>query len=118
MRSGPSPGRSAAPRTGVAIRKSLVSLDNFHLALLLAISLHAGFAGIRVTLSLFALSLKASPFTVGLILSLLALLPTLFSVHTGRAIDRIGVRWPLVQEIERAGVEIELRPDPAGRFLR
>src|SRR5512137_2538415 len=85
-----------ASRTGVAIRKPLWPLDNFHLALLLAISLHAGFAGIRVTLSLFALSLKASPFTVGLILSLLALLPTLFSVHTGRAIDRIGVRRPLL----------------------
>jgi len=47
-----------------------------------------------VSLSLFALSLKASPFTVGLILSLLALLPTLFSVHAGRVIDRIGVRRP------------------------
>ena len=82
------------PRTGVAIRKPLLPLDNFHLALLLAISLHAGFAGLRVTLSLFALSLKASPFTVGLILSVLALLPTLFSVHAGRAIDRIGVRLP------------------------
>jgi predicted MFS family arabinose efflux permease len=40
--------------------------------------------------------LQASPFTVGLILSLLALLPTLFSVHTGRVIDRIGVRRPLL----------------------
>ena len=69
-------------------------LDNFHLALLLTISLHAGFAGFRVTLSLFALSLQASPFTVGVILSLLALLPTLLSVPTGRAIDRIGVRRP------------------------
>ena len=62
--------------------------------MLLAISLHAAFAGVRVSLSLFALSLKASPFTVGLILSLLALLPTLFSVHAGRVIDRIGVRRP------------------------
>src|SRR5512137_2697092 len=85
-----------ASRTGVAIRKPLWPLDNFHLALLLAISLHAGFAGLRVTLSLFALSLNASPFTVGLILSLLALLPTLFSVHAGRAIDRIGVRLPFL----------------------
>jgi len=79
---------------GVAIRKVWWRLDNFHLALLLAMSLHAGFAGLRVTLSLFALSLQASPFTVGLILSLLALLPTLFSVPTGRAVDRLGVRLP------------------------
>jgi len=71
-------------------------LDNLHLTVLLAISLHAAFAGLRVTLSLFALSLHASAFTVGSILSLLALLPTLFSVHAGRVIDRIGVRRPLL----------------------
>jgi predicted MFS family arabinose efflux permease len=71
-------------------------LDNLHLMVLLAISLHVAFAGVRVSLSLFALSLQASPFTVGAILSLLALLPTLFSVHAGRGIDRIGVRRPLL----------------------
>jgi predicted MFS family arabinose efflux permease len=71
-------------------------LDNFHLVLLLAVSLHVAFAGIRVSLSLFALSLHASAFTVGSIVSLLALLPTLFSVHAGRGIDRIGVRAPLL----------------------
>src|SRR5512138_1865715 len=59
-------------------------------------SLHVAFAGARVDLSLFALSLQASPFTVGVILSLLALLPTLFSVPAGRGIDRIGVRRPLL----------------------
>lgn len=48
----------------------------------------------RVNLSLFALSLNASPFTVGVILSLIALLPTLLSVHAGRAMDHIGVRRP------------------------
>ena len=71
-------------------------LDNLRFTVLLAISLHAAFAGVRVNLSLFALSLHASPFTVGSILSLLALLPTLFSVHAGRVIDRIGVRRPLL----------------------
>ena len=70
--------------------------DNLHLVVLLAMSLHVAFAGIRVSLSLFALSLQASPFTVGSILSLLAVLPMLFSVHAGRAIDRIGVRRPLL----------------------
>src|SRR5512138_3591989 len=59
-------------------------------------SLHVAFAGARVDLSLFALRLQASPFTVGVILSLLALLPTLFSVYAGRGIDRLGVRGPLL----------------------
>ncbi|HSB78116.1 MAG TPA: MFS transporter [Candidatus Methylomirabilis sp.] len=71
-------------------------LRNLHLMVLLAISLHTAFAGVRVSLSLFALSLQASPFTVGSIISLLALLPMLFSVHAGRGIDRIGVRRPLL----------------------
>ena len=84
-------------------------LDNFRLTVLLAISLHAAFAGVRVSLSLFALSLKASPFTVGVILSLLALLPTLFSVHAGRGIDRIGVRRPLL--IGAGSVMGGTRPD-------
>ena len=74
----------------------LIPLDDLHLIALLAMLLHAAFAGVRVCLSLFALSLHATPFTVGAILSLLALLPTLFSVHAGRGIDRIGVHPPLL----------------------
>lgn len=45
---------------------------NLYLVVLLTILLHLAFAGSRVTLSLFAISLNASPFTVGLIMSLLA----------------------------------------------
>jgi predicted MFS family arabinose efflux permease len=71
-------------------------LDNLRLVVLLAVSLHVAFAGMRVSLSLFALSLQAAPVTVGSIMSLLALLPMLFSVHAGRVIDRIGVRRPLL----------------------
>jgi len=62
----------------------------------LNILLHLAYAGTRVTLSLFALNLGASAFTVGLLLSLLALLPMTFSVAVGRLIDRIGVRKPML----------------------
>jgi predicted MFS family arabinose efflux permease len=62
----------------------------------LTIVLHLAYAGSRVTLSLFALSLQASPLTVGVLLSLLALLPMTFSVAVGRLIDRIGVRGPML----------------------
>jgi predicted MFS family arabinose efflux permease len=62
----------------------------------LNILLHLAYAGTRVTLSLFALHLDASPFTVGILLSLLALLPMTFSVAVGRLIDRIGVRKPML----------------------
>ncbi len=60
------------------------------------ISLHLAYAGARVTLSLFALHLQASPFTVGILLSLLAFLPMMFSIAVGRLIDRIGVRKPML----------------------
>ena len=58
--------------------------------------MHLAFAGCRVNLSLFALSLHASPLTVGILLSLLALLPMMFAVRAGRIIDRIGVRRPML----------------------
>jgi predicted MFS family arabinose efflux permease len=64
--------------------------------LLLTILLHLAFAGSRVTLSLLALHLQATPLTVGILISLLAAVPLLFAVGWGRTIDRIGVRKPLL----------------------
>ena len=58
--------------------------------------LHFAFSGCRVNLSLTALSLHASPATVGAIASMLALLPMLFAVSAGRMIDRIGPRRPML----------------------
>ena len=49
-----------------------------------------------MTTTLFALQLGASEATVGLLISLFALLPTFFSVSAGRLIDRAGPRRPLV----------------------
>lgn len=60
------------------------------------ILLHLAFAGCRVDLSLFALSLNATPLTVGVVVSLLAVLPMIFGVSAGRVIDRIGVRKPML----------------------
>ena len=67
-----------------------------YLVVLPTLLLHLAFAGCRVNLSLFALSLHASPLTVGILLSLLALLPMMFAVRAGRIIDRIGVRRPML----------------------
>ena len=58
--------------------------------------LHFAFSGCRVNLSLTALSLQASPVTVGAIASMLALLPMFFAVSAGRIIDRIGPRKPML----------------------
>lgn len=67
-----------------------------YLVIVPTLLLHLAFAGCRVNLSLFALHLDASPLVVGIILSLLALLPMTFAVGAGRIIDRIGVRKPML----------------------
>lgn len=62
---------------------------------LLTVLTHLGFVGSRVTLSLFAISLGATPFTIGVLMSLYAVLGMLLAVATGRLIDRTGVFRPL-----------------------
>jgi len=57
---------------------------------------HTAYNGCRLTLSLNALALGASPLTVGVLMSLIAALPMLFGVASGRLVDRIGVRRPLL----------------------
>lgn len=52
-----------------------------------------------MTTTLFALELGASEFTVGLLMSLFALLPTLLSVSAGRLVDRAGPRRPLAASL-------------------
>ncbi|MGE5640986.1 MAG: MFS transporter [Clostridia bacterium] len=57
---------------------------------------HLAFVGARMTTSLFALRLGASPVTVGVVMALFAALPMLLSVTAGRLIDRVGPRGPLL----------------------
>ena len=66
------------------------------LIFLLTILPHMAFAGARITLSLFALHLGATPLTVGMIISLIAVVPMVFSVRWGRRIDRSGVYKPML----------------------
>jgi MFS family permease len=57
---------------------------------------HLAFVGSRMSTSLFALQLGASAFTVGLLMALFAALPMVLSVGSGRLIDRLGPRRPLL----------------------
>lgn len=63
---------------------------------LLTILPHIAFASARVTISLFALHLGATPLTVGILISLLAVVPMFCSVRWGRQIDRIGMVKPML----------------------
>ena len=66
------------------------------LIFLLTMLPHIAFAGARVTLSLFALHLGATPLTVGMIISLIAVVPMVFSARWGRRIDRTGIYKPML----------------------
>lgn len=57
---------------------------------------HSAFAGSRVAVSLYAIHLHATPFTVGILMALYAVLPMLLAVSMGRLIDRIGTRFPML----------------------
>lgn len=62
----------------------------------LVVFAHTAFNGSRVAVSLFALARESSPLTVGVLLSLYALLPMLLAVPAGRVIDRVGPGGPLL----------------------
>lgn len=55
---------------------------------------HMAFGGGRVAMALYALKLGGSTFTVGLLISLLAVVPMLISVSAGRWSDRTGATTP------------------------
>lgn len=73
------------------------SEDDRTLALLVSLGLlnQAVLSGSRVLVSLNALALGGSTFTVGVLMGLFALLPMLLGISVGRFADRVGVMPPL-----------------------
>jgi predicted MFS family arabinose efflux permease len=63
---------------------------------LLSVLANAALRGSKVLVSLDALELGASAFTIGVIAALFAVFPLLLAVHAGRISDRIGVRRPIL----------------------
>jgi MFS family permease len=64
--------------------------------ILIGIACHMVLAGSRVVVSLYALSLGATPLVVGVLMALYAFLPMLLAVSAGRFTDRVGVRRPML----------------------
>jgi MFS family permease len=56
---------------------------------------HLGFVGCRMTTTLFALQLGASPALAGTVVAMFAVVPMMLSVSAGRLIDRVGPRRPV-----------------------
>jgi MFS family permease len=57
---------------------------------------HVALTGGRVTVSLSALQIGLSTFTVGVLIAVFAVLPMLFSVKAGRWVDAVGIRRPMI----------------------
>jgi hypothetical protein len=53
---------------------------------------HIGFGGSRVAVSLYALSLGANQFAIGVIMAFYALCPMLLAVYIGKLADPASVR--------------------------
>jgi predicted MFS family arabinose efflux permease len=79
-----------------AKKGSTARVPGVYAVVVLTILTHTAFNGSRVTVSLYAISLHATPLTIGTLMSIYALLPMLLAVAAGRLADRIGVRAPLI----------------------
>jgi MFS family permease len=69
---------------------------SIRLLVFLTILAHLSFSGFRVVLSLMAIHQEASPFIVGVLMSLLTVIAMLFAMRWGRWVDRVGVRVPML----------------------
>ncbi len=63
---------------------------------LLSIAIHSCYLGSKVVVSLLALELGASQFTVGVLATFYAIVPLLLGVYSGRLADRRGMRLPML----------------------
>lgn len=81
-----------------------------YLIVLLCTLSHSGFGGSRVAISLYALELGATQFTIGVLMALYAIVPLVLAVYVGRLADRVGPRLPML--IGTIGVTVGLLLPP------
>jgi len=81
-----------------------------YLIILVAILGHLGFNGSRIAVSLYALELGASQFTIGILVALYAVFPMLLAIYAGRLIDRVGLWWPMFLGTIGMGLGLLLPP--------
>jgi MFS family permease len=69
---------------------------SIHLIVALCALSHSGFGGSRIAISLYALNLGATQFTIGVLMALYAICPLLMALYVGRFADRVGPRVPML----------------------
>ncbi len=81
-----------------------------YLIVLLCLLNHSCFSGSRMVMSLYALELGASQFTIGVLMALYAICPLLFAIYAGRLADRLGPRGPMMAGTIGMGIATLLPP--------
>jgi MFS family permease len=79
-----------------------------YIIVLLTFLTHIGFAGSRMAVALFAVDLGGSPFVVGTVMALYAMIPIVLSLPAGRMTDRLGYKIPLAFGTGGVGVALLL----------
>ena len=81
-----------------------------YLIVLLCVLNHACFSGSRMVMSLYALELGASPFSIGVLMALYAVCPLFLAIYAGRMADRLGPRGPMLVGTAGMGLAMLLPP--------
>jgi MFS family permease len=102
------PEESVSVSSGAKVVSALVARSALTRIFFACILAHSAVTGSRVAVSLTGLSVNASPFTIGMMLSLYSLLPMFVLVSAGRWVDQIGVRKPIVWSMVLATFGIAL----------
>lgn len=83
------------PESSLSIAPIAVSASGAVSLCLINMLNHVALTGGRVTVSLSALHIGLSTFTVGALIAVFAVLPMVFSVKAGRWVDKVGIRRPM-----------------------
>lgn len=67
-----------------------------YLTVVLAILNQTALKGSKMLVALYAIELGASPFAIGMLVSMYAVFPVVLAVYAGRVSDRSGVRPPMI----------------------
>ena len=67
-----------------------------YMIIALSIAIHTSYIGSRIVVSLYALQMGASQFTIGVLAALYSTVPLILGVYSGKLVDSTGTRWPLI----------------------
>lgn len=115
------PGNESPPYDSCAAHPRRAARGEFvFLIVLLSIAIHGCYLGSKVVVSLLALELGASQFTVGVLAAFYAVVPLLLGVYSGRLADTRGMRGPMLAGAACTGAAMLagfLSGELAGLFL-